>query len=81
MTTKVSWHCSRKRKHLRIPYVACLAWKEAQALRALLGAAASQERLLAARGRTCSQQGKWEGRGSGHIESKKERSLASMERF
>lgn len=30
---------------MRIPYVACLAWKEAQALRALLGAAASQEQL------------------------------------
>lgn len=43
MTTKVSWHCSRKRKHLRIPYVACLAWKEAQAIRVLT----MMEQLLA----------------------------------
>lgn len=80
MTTKVSWHCSRKRKHLRIPYVACLAWKEAQALRALLGTAASQEQLWQARTNMWPA-GEVGGRGSGHTESKKGRSLAYMERF
>jgi len=45
MTTNVNWHCSRKRKHLRIPYVACRAWKEAQTFRALtvMGAVISQQ--------------------------------------
>jgi len=78
MTTKVSWHCSRKRKHLRIPYVACLAWKEAQALRALavMGAVISQEQLLAGRDRTCGLQGKWERRGSGHFVSNRRNSPA-----
>lgn len=49
MTTKVSWHCSKKRKHLRIPYVACRAWKEAQTLRALADGSSYQPRAIIGR--------------------------------